>query len=717
MQFLAPWMMLGMTAAAVPLVLHLLRRSKPMVVRFAAMEFLRKSVQETSKRIRFRDLILMLMRMGVLMLLAFAMARPTLSLISGSGPVDAAILVDVSRSMATVEGQSSRLEQAVKAAGALLDHLPKGSTARLFAVSDRVADLGIGQAGEFDSLREALANLAPTDRSGDLFPAFASAIDLLRSSPLSQRKVFLFSDMQPAGWQKQGDALRALAKNLPPATALHMVQTGTPVPSNLQVMSMSPVAGICFAGQRQAWQVRIQNQGDQPATDIVVHLGIADDPTGGETVRLDRLDGGEERAVAMDLLLPSAGYHPVLAKAGTDRLDRDNQLHKVIQARDRVRVLVVSGKSSMDGNRPAGFFLTHALRALVGDNSVGRLEVKEARPDRALPDFLDEADLLVLADPALAGPEGMRPDFLERITPWVKSGKPLWYFVGSNAANRADEKSHPLENLLYGLPQPVRPLAANQTQRLNHAAIPTGDWLGEFRTAPLDQVSQAEFKKITPITSSGNNAVARSLVRFNDGAPALLLAPLGNGLVVSAPWVPDLDFTDLPLRPSFVPLIQTLLAKTLEGAEDPRTLPVTGSLGIHLPSQESAKAGDFFWLDPGGVKLPVVTRKENDRLFCFNEAPMDKAGLWKLQSTGKSFQESDGLVAVQGAIDEGRELTPMQPAEIDDLFGLKVQHEQVTGDNLATWTTLGEISSRILPLVMLLFVLEALFAWWCGRPL
>lgn len=216
MQFLAPWMMLGMTAAAVPLVLHLLRRSKPMVVRFAAMEFLRKSVQETSKRIRFRDLILMLMRMGVLMLLAFAMARPTLSLISGSGPVDAAILVDVSRSMATVEGQSSRLEQAVKAAGALLDHLPKGSTARLFAVSDRVADLGIGQAGEFDSLREALANLAPTDRSGDLFPAFASAIDLLRSSPLSQRKVFLFSDMQPAGWQKQGDALRALAKNLPP---------------------------------------------------------------------------------------------------------------------------------------------------------------------------------------------------------------------------------------------------------------------------------------------------------------------------------------------------------------------------------------------------------------------------------------------------------------------------------------------------------------------
>ena len=115
MQFLIPWMLAGTLAAGVPLALHFLRKSKPVVVPWAAMAFLRRSLRETSRKIRFRDLLLLICRMALFILLAIAIARPTLSSLPLSGATDAVLVMDVSQSMATQEAGVSRLEQATDA--------------------------------------------------------------------------------------------------------------------------------------------------------------------------------------------------------------------------------------------------------------------------------------------------------------------------------------------------------------------------------------------------------------------------------------------------------------------------------------------------------------------------------------------------------------------------------------------------------------------------
>ena len=90
--------------AAVPIIIHLLNRSRFKIVAWAAMEFLLKTLQQNSRRLQLRDLILMALRTAAVALLALALARPTiapgrLNLLGDKGETAAVIVLDNSQSM------------------------------------------------------------------------------------------------------------------------------------------------------------------------------------------------------------------------------------------------------------------------------------------------------------------------------------------------------------------------------------------------------------------------------------------------------------------------------------------------------------------------------------------------------------------------------------------------------------------------------------------
>src|SRR3954471_17830695 len=79
MTFLTPLMLFGALAAAIPVAIHLFFRSRYRTVPWAAMKFLLASVEQTSRRLRFQELVLLMLRILVLTVLALALARPVLS--------------------------------------------------------------------------------------------------------------------------------------------------------------------------------------------------------------------------------------------------------------------------------------------------------------------------------------------------------------------------------------------------------------------------------------------------------------------------------------------------------------------------------------------------------------------------------------------------------------------------------------------------------------
>src|SRR5688500_19438310 len=76
MSFLNPIMLFGIAAVSVPIIIHLLNRRKFQKVVWAAMRFIKTSVEQNQRRMRVEDLILLALRCLLLALLAFALARP-----------------------------------------------------------------------------------------------------------------------------------------------------------------------------------------------------------------------------------------------------------------------------------------------------------------------------------------------------------------------------------------------------------------------------------------------------------------------------------------------------------------------------------------------------------------------------------------------------------------------------------------------------------------
>ena len=76
LSFLSPLFLFGAAAAAVPIVLHLLKREPEARVRFSAVKLLKRAPVEHTQRRRLRELILLALRVTALVLLALAFARP-----------------------------------------------------------------------------------------------------------------------------------------------------------------------------------------------------------------------------------------------------------------------------------------------------------------------------------------------------------------------------------------------------------------------------------------------------------------------------------------------------------------------------------------------------------------------------------------------------------------------------------------------------------------
>src|SRR5207249_1793393 len=117
MSFLNPFLLFGTLAIASPIIIHLLAKKQIKRVVWAAMRFLKATVDRNKRKMNIEDILLLVLRCLILALLAFALARPSLregGIGAFGGDEAAIILVDNSGSMSTSDGAVSRFEKAQK---------------------------------------------------------------------------------------------------------------------------------------------------------------------------------------------------------------------------------------------------------------------------------------------------------------------------------------------------------------------------------------------------------------------------------------------------------------------------------------------------------------------------------------------------------------------------------------------------------------------------
>ena len=197
MSFLEPLYLLLVGAAAVPLLLHLLRRRINVRVEFPAVRYILRAERENSRKMKLRNLLLMLLRILAILFLALAAARPVGRLVgAGHAPTAIAIVLDNSLSTSTIV-DGAPLFRRLRAAAL--------ETVRRATPSDRVwlvtAD-GRVVGGSSSAVADAIQRLEPMSGAGDLPGAVGRAVGLVRGAGLPARHVAIATDAQASAWRR-----------------------------------------------------------------------------------------------------------------------------------------------------------------------------------------------------------------------------------------------------------------------------------------------------------------------------------------------------------------------------------------------------------------------------------------------------------------------------------------------------------------------------------
>ncbi|MES1259486.1 MAG: VWA domain-containing protein, partial [Gemmatimonadota bacterium] len=213
--FALPWALVGLVAAALPLLLHLVQRHDAPEVSFPAVRYLEDATRDQQKRLRFRHLLLLILRTLLIVALVLAAAGPTVrrSSFGPHAPSALVLVVDNSAASGAVIDGEPLLGQLTRAANGVLDHAALGD--RLWLVA---AD-GIAHAGTVAELRPRIAALASEPLRLDLGRAITTARELIRSSG-RRGEVVVVSALQRsalAAASGEGDLLLLRPVAAPPA--------------------------------------------------------------------------------------------------------------------------------------------------------------------------------------------------------------------------------------------------------------------------------------------------------------------------------------------------------------------------------------------------------------------------------------------------------------------------------------------------------------------
>ncbi|HUH12604.1 MAG TPA: BatA domain-containing protein, partial [Longimicrobiales bacterium] len=262
---LAPGLLLLGLAAAVPILLHLLHRQPGPRRVFPALRYLRQAERESARRVRLRQLLLLALRVGAVLLLALAAARPFLPGGSAEHPPTAvALVLDNSLSTGLVQGDERMLDGLKARALATLERA--GAEDRFWVVraaepSTPAAPLDAARAAERVRETEVVAARA------DLAEALRRARGLLAAGAQGRpAEIQLLSDLQatalPEPVEGSGDAGPALLVWAPDAEA----------PPNAGVVAVEVGGGLApRAGQRSSVAARVEGGGDS----VTVRLLLA----------------------------------------------------------------------------------------------------------------------------------------------------------------------------------------------------------------------------------------------------------------------------------------------------------------------------------------------------------------------------------------------------------------------------------------------------------
>jgi hypothetical protein len=592
MTFLNPLLLLGLLGMGVPLVIHLLSRRTARKLDFSSLEFLRRLERKSMRRVRVRQLLLLLARMLLIAAVSLAMARPTLTGLrpgEGRGSTSAALVLDASYSMGARGENGPIFDEAKAAMLRILETFEDGDEVVLL-VPGALGEAGTEPVRDLGLVRERIDAARPGLGAVSLEAALRDAARALDGARHPNREIHVVSDFQRTAWERLGEG-----QALPEGMGLFLFPVGEDVPANSWVESVDHAGQILERGSPIEFRAVVASGPGFGPKEVEVEMEVD-----GRVADVRRIDLGPSSRVALTFRETFAedGVHlGRIAIRGGDVLAEDDRRNFTLRTARDVPVMLVAGSPE------SGRYLASALApagATAGSFAVRTAEARElASASR------DREAVVVVADVERVGEEE-----LAGLKAFLSDGGGLLVFPGPKLDAAAWGRSF-FPKFLPGRLSDLRSAPDAVTIASFDPSHPLFD---VFRDGE-GGIGDVRFTRTLEFRPEAGTAV---LASYSSGDPAILESALLPGRVLFFTSALDPAWSDLPLTGAFVPLLHesvrylsetsTKTAHEIEIGEGATVwlpgVPEGGSVTLRSPDGETRVLG----LEPGprgyGLELP-----------------------------------------------------------------------------------------------------------------
>ncbi len=697
LSFLTPWLLAGGLLIGAPIILHLLMRQQPKPLIFPALRFVQLREQRNKRSLRLRHLLLLAARCLAILLLALALARPSLQ--SGSlfgdqdAPVAAAFVFDTAPRMEYRQDNQTRLQAAREVGDWLLTQLPPASEVAVFDSSSLAGDF----APDLVVAKQRVEALKTRASQQPLAEMLQAAFALVAGQEkLTRREVYLFTDLARAAWpERAAEQVAALRKKYA-EVELYLIDSSAKDPKNTSLGDLRLSHQVLSRQGNLQLEVPLSRVGDEETAEVAVYLldEHGQPQKKAQTIRTLRPDTTDTVQFRVPLDDP-ATYHGLVRLLNDDALAEDNVRYFSVEVRPARQVLIAAPEPAAG----YAFFLKQALDPeplrRVGQ---ARFDVRVVTLEQLAKVELGEFAAVCLLDPA-----ALAPASAEKLRDYVKTGGGLAIWLGHNAD---------LKELNTGATRDLLPGVLDQQWRAGARSVflaPTDlqhPVLAAFRGTETSN-PWVDFPVLRHWQFAALDPGVTVITNYNNRLPAILEKPLGRGKVLTM-TTPVSESANDPnawnmLATGFEPWPFVMLSNEmllyLVGAADERFNYAAGEEVI-LQIPDSQRGLTFTLTNPAG---DVLSPNVNQITGLLRTQATEFAGHYRLRAGGTEGGVTRGFsVNIPAALSE---LTRLTSDELDARLGKGTYHLAKTRDEIDRSVSTARSGTELFPLLILLVAL------------
>lgn len=708
MTFVNLSLLAGSVLIAVPIILHLIMRRKPTLIEFPALRFIQQRHDMNRRRLRLRHLLLLLLRAGVIALLAFALARPSVRFGTTAGsqeaPVAAALVFDAAPRMEYRHENKTRIEAAQELGLWLLAQLPNESEIA-------VIDTRIGSGGAFQpdrgAAKDRIANIVSVANSQSLPTAIEAAVKLLRESRLERKEIYIFTDLSRGAWPERQSARLQEQLNELGGVGVYLVDVGVVKPTDYGLDEVRLSGEVLSNHSPLAIETRVSCIGDPAACSVELYLIGGDGKP--QNAGLQSVDAapGELRAVEFRVAELEPGTHQGYVRiVGQDGLAADDTRYFTVEVKPAWRVLVAAPK-------PAKGYASYFAEALAPEDYRKR---GQARFDCDICELgdLSKRQLSDYAAVCLLDPTPLDAVAWQKLADFASEGHGVAIFLGRNASPIDSFNGESAQALLPGI------LLRQDRRPDGDVYVSPRDFqhpiLAEFRpyvgTIPWDAFPVFRYWRFTDIAKD-----VGVVMPYSNGKPALFERPVGQGrvLTMTTPVSDDpnrdpwnlLPVGGLGVEPVPFFILVNRIADYLVGSSDQQFNYLAGQTAVVRLDAAQQRRG-YLLFAPDGTSSSYAAKLDRRELPI---TTTDQVGNYRLQAGGTSGVDLG--FSVNYAADQTR-LDRLSDQELSGVFGsvkyrLAQDRKQIDRE-ISTGRVGRELFPPLILIVAILLGLEMLMA-------